>query len=1074
MHRYLLAGTAMIAFVAPASAETISTAITQPVRTSTVKNGTPDAITITEDGSVKPASGTAVTMDSNHAVTNEGTISVGNADNAIGVLATAGTTGDIVNTGTILIDEPYTATDTDNDGDLDGPFALGSNRFGIRIDGAHGGKIVNNGAITVEGNDSAGIWLGGPLTGELTHNGMTTVIGDRTVGVHAEAITGDVRLAGTVSAKGEDAVAAHFAGDVVGAMVVQGTITSTGYRSTSAPSDTSKLDADDLLQGGPALVVEGNVTGGIVLAVAPKDNSSSDDDEDDDGIDDEDEGNAAVSSYGAAPAMIVGATDRDIALGAVAGTASGFGLIVEGTVSGHGVYSGVDGNGLVIGGRGGNVTVANGIGISGTVSATSKDAGATALRLGSGASVPQVYVSGTVSASTGNTEESEAVAIQIDSGATVPTIRNSGTIKATATGTTGSATAIRDLSGGLTLIENSGAISAADTTDDATPQVAIDLSLNTVGATIRQTPVGGGNAAPSIVGDVLFGSGNDVFEIADGTVTGKVVFGAGDNVLKLSGDAVHTGDVTFGAGVDSLTLAGTSRLNGTVDFGGGADTLSISGSAVFSGGLVNAGNLAVNLTGGGLDIARPVSIGSLTVGADGVILATLDKDEGEGTFYDIAGTASFAEGATLALKIGDVDDAEGRYVILEADTVSGLDGLETNTEFVPFMFEASVAEDAAPNTIAIDVSRKSTEDLGLNRSQATAYEAIVAAMGQDEDVEGVFLGITDGDIFRGTLRQMLPDHAGGAFEGVSLGARAFARQVADAPSPVYSFDGLDILFTAAGWSSSKEMGPTEAYDLGGFGFSAGAEIDTALGSFGATATWFWNDYDNGSDLSRVLSDTYELAGYWRGKWGPLAAYGRGSIGLVDFSGRRTFVGTVDGDAVEKTANADWNGMLITASGGVSLEGGGRNFFFRPAVSFDYVRLDEDGYTETGGGDALDLIVEDRKSDELAVNGGLTLGIDFFGQGGNPVRPNPAYRNWFRIETEGGWRQIVGGSLGSTTARFADGTPFTLDPEQSSSGWYARLRAVGGGSAFEVGGEVGAEDRNDHTALSLRATLRMGF
>ena len=1074
MHRYLLASTAILALAAPAAAETISTAITQPVRTSTVKNGTPDAITISSSGSVKPATGTAVTMDSNHAVTNQGTIAVANASGSIGILATAGTTGDIVNSGTITVDEPYTPTDTDNDGDLDGPFALGSNRFGIRTEGAHAGKVTVGGTVTVEGNDSAGVWLGGPLTGALTHDGATTVTGDRAVGLRAEAVTGNVRLAGGVSARGVDAVAARFAGDVTGSMVVQGNISSTGYRQTTAPSDPSKLDADDLLQGGSALVIEGNVTGGIVLAVVLLSLGATDADEDDDGIEDSKEGNAAVTSYGAAPAMVIGATDRAISIGPVAGTASGFGLIVNGAVAGNGVYSGVNANGMVIGGRGGAVTIAGGMGVAGSITATSNGASATALRFGSGASVPQLQVSGTIGAAGGNTASSKAVAIQVDAGANVPTIRNSGTIKATSAGTTGSATAILDLSGGLTLIENSGTISAVNASQDATPRVAIDLSLNTLGATIRQTQVAAGVTAPSITGDVRFGGGNDRFDVADGTVKGNVAFGAGNNAMNLSGDAVHSGNVTFGSGADALSLAGSSRLVGTVDFGGGTDTLTLAGSAVFSGGLANAGSVAVNVTGGGLDIARPISIGSLTVGAKGVLLATLDKTVGEGTLYNIAGNASFDDGATLALRLGDVNDAEGRYVVLQAGSVTGLSNLETNTDLIPFMFKATVASNVAPNTIAVDVARRTATELELNRSQAAAYNAIFAAIGEDEDIEDVFLGITNGDQFRGTLRQMLPDHAGGAFEGVSLGARAFARQVADPQGPVYSFGGLDVLLSTAVWSSDKEMGPTEAYDLGGFGFSAAGEIDTGVGSFGASATWFWNDYDSGSDLNRVLSDTYELAGYWRGKWGGFSAYGRGSVGYVDFSGRREFQGMVGDETVEKTVKSNWSGMLVTASGGVALEGGGRSFFFRPAVSFDYLRLDEDGHTESGGGDALDLIVEDRKSDELAVNGGLTLGIDFIGQGGHPVRPSPSDRTWFRIETEGGWREILGGSLGSTTARFGDGTPFTLDPEQTTGGWYARLRAVGGGSAFEIGGEVGAEDRHDRTALSLRGTVRMGF
>jgi hypothetical protein len=1074
MYRRLLASTAILALATPAAAENIATAITQPVRTSTVRAGAPDAITITSAGSVRPTAGTAVTMDSNHGVTNQGTIAIGGSNGAIGILATPDTIGDIINSAAITIDEAYTPTDTNNDGDLDGPFALGSNRFGIRTDGAHTGRVTNSGTITVEGNDSAGIWLGGLLNGAFTHDGTTTVTGDRSVGVQTGAIAGNTRLAGTVSVRGAEATAARFTGDIGGALVVQGAIGSTGYRFTTPPANTANLDADDLLQGGSAVVIEGNVAGGVVLAVAPKDNNASDNDEDDDGIEDAKEGNAAISTFGAAPAMVIGAADRAITIGPVAGTNTGFGLIIDGTVSGSGVYSGVDGNGLLIGGRGGAVTIAGGVGIAGTVSATSSNANATALRIGSGTVVPEVRVSGTVSAATGNTATALATAVRVDAGASLQTLRNSGTIKATASGTSGSATAIIDASGGLALIENSGTISASGAAADSGRNIAIDLTANTVGATIRQTAVAAGATAPSITGDVRFGSGNDAFDVADGTVTGAVQFGAGNNTMRLSGDAVHSGAMTFGAGNDLLSLAGTSRIGGTVDFGGGADNLAIAGSAVFAGRLVNAGNLAVSVTGGTLAATGPVSIGSLNVAAGGTLNATLDKTAGEGTLYNIAGAATFAKGATLSLTLGDVADAEGRYTILQAGSISSLSDITTKTDLIPFMFKASLATNAAANTIAVDVARKSAQELGLNRSQAAAYGAIFAALNEDEDIEDVFLGINDGDVFRGTLRQMLPDHAGGAFESVSLGSRTFARQVADPQSPVYSVGGVDLIFSTALWSSEKGEGDTAAYELGGFGFSVAGEVDTGLGAFGLAANWFWNEYDQGTDLTNVQSDTYELAAYWRGRWSGFNAYARGSYGFVNFSGRRSFVGAVGNEAVEKTSNSEWDGTLVTFGSGLSYEGRTGGFFFRPAVSLDYVRLKEDGYTDADGGEALDLIVDGRDSDEFAANGGLTLGFDVLGRGGDNVMGGGRDNRWFRVETEGGWREIIGGSLGSTTARFEDGEEFTLDPEQNESGWYARLRAIGGGELFELGGEAGAEERHGETAFSLRGTMRIGF
>lgn len=1070
MSRNLLVSTAVLAVAsasvaAPVSAATISTVVTTPVRTSTVNSGSADAITIASNGSVKPASGTAVTMDSNHGVTNQGTVGVSNANGAVGIGAAAGTNGAIVNSGAITVDESYAPTDTDNDGDLDGPFATGSNRFGIRTDGAHTGAITNSatGVISVEGNDSAGIWLGGAQTGAFTHDGKTTVVGDRSVGVHAGDVTGNVRLAGTVSATGKDAIGAEFTGDINGALVVQGTISSTGYRKTVAPADTSKLDADDLLQGGPALVVEGNVTGGIVLAIPPKDTSATDNDEDDDGIEDAKEGAASVASYGAAPTIVIGASDRDIAIGAVAGTTSGYGLQIDGSVGGYGVYNGVSATGLVIGGQGGAVSIANGVGISGGVTATSKGASATAVRIGSGASVPTLHVTGTVSAGGGGDDASRSVAVQVDAGAHLPAIKNSGTIKAVAGGDAGHATAILDQSGSLVLIENSGTISASGALASSTRNIAIDLSANTTGVIVRQTS---GASAPQILGDVRFGSGSDQFSVADGVVKGNVYFGAGNNSFALSGDAVYQGRAFFGDGNDTVTLANTSVFDGIADFGGGADVLTLSGTSLFVGTLLNAGNLAVTLNGGALDVSKPASIGSLTVAANGVIVATLDKRTGAGTAFNVAGTASFASGATLYLRLADTSSAEGRYTIIEAGTLTGASGITTKSDLLPYMFKATVATDAGANKLAVDIARRTATELGLNRSQAAAYNAIYAALATDDDIEGVFLGIANGDQFRNQIHQMLPDHAGGAFSAISLGTRAFAQQIADPYGPVYSAGGVDIILNAAAWDAKKDEGNTAAYDLGGYGFSASGEIQTGVGSFGLSLNWLSNEYTSGGSGNVVQSDTYEIAGYWRGQWDRLNAWARGSYGIVGFDGRRTFTGKFGEKTVERTAQRNWDGNVITFSGGASLERGG-SLFYRPSVTFDYTRLKEDGYSDTGGGKGFNLIVEGRTSDELAINGGLTLGLDFMGNGRYD-------RNWFRLETEGGWRQIVAGSLGSTTAHFEGGQNFTLDPDQTTSGWYARLRALGGDSVFTMGGELSAEDRFDHTALSVRGTLRMGF
>jgi hypothetical protein len=1063
MRRHLLASVCLpaILLTAPVSAETlIETKRADPARTSTIKSGAPDDIRVTSAGSVTPAAGTAVTVDSPNKLTNEGTIQITNADGATGIFASPGTGGGLVNTGKIIINETYEATDADKDGDLDGPLAVGTGRTAIRTAGAYAGAITNGGTITVEGKDSAGIWLGGPQTGAFTHDGTTAVIGDRSVGVRLAATTGNVRLAGSIGALGEGAVAARVDGDITGALVVQGTLVATGYRTATAPADKSKLDADDILQGGSALIVAGNVSGGIVLAAPPKDSSATDNDEDKDGIEDAKEGTASVTSSGAAPAVRIGAADRAVVIGSVANTGTGFGLIVDGGISGLGLYPGVEANGLSIGGLGGAVTIASGIGINGKVEAVSNGANATAIRIGSGATIPEIRNAGSISASAGNPANSRGTAIVVESGGTVATIRNSGAIRATA-GADGTATAIVDRAGTVTLIENSGAISASGALGTSDRNVAVDLSANTSGATVRQTAVATGIAAPAIAGDVRFGAGNDLLDVADGTVKGNARFDAGDNRFALSGDATFDGTATFAGGTDNLALAGTSVYTGTADFGGGSDTLTLAGSARFTGTLANAQGLAVTVNGGMLDVGKGASIASLALNG-GTLGVTLDKSGGTGTFIQVSGNAAFAPGSKLAIRLASIADAEGRYTVLRASSLSGTANLAATTALLPFLYKGSLAT-VGTTDLAVDIARKTTGELGLNCSQAAIYDAAYRALGGDRKVGAAFLNITDGDGFRRSLRQMLPDHAGGTFALASLGSRASARLLADPRGPFKDEGRWGYWISQIALSTSKSTGDTAGYSVDGWGIASGGEYKTGFGNFGLSIGYVsGRDNDRGTD-NDVHADQWEFATYWRGTWGGLSAHARASVGRIDFSSARAFSGNTGSEAVTRRAKSNWDGDLVSAAGGVSYEIGSGAFILRPVATIDYYRLKEDGHAETGGGQAFDLIISSRTSDELAVTGSLAAGLDFGGYDQDS--------GWLRFEVEGGRRQLVGGSIGSTTAKFAGGQTFVLVPDDRTSGWTGKVRATGGNAAFRIGSEFNAEQQQGRAALSLRVSLQ---
>ncbi|WP_426162784.1 autotransporter outer membrane beta-barrel domain-containing protein [Sandarakinorhabdus sp. DWP1-3-1] len=1013
---------ALLALSAPARTETlIETKRTDAVTTATIKAGAPDDIRITAAGGLAPTSGTAVTINSNNKVSNQGAIQITGANNANGILALAGTSGAIASSGSITIDETYVAVDTDKDGDLDGSFATGTRRAGIRTAGAFTGSIASTGTITVEGNDSAGIALGGPLTGSLETGGAITVTGDRSVGVSAGAVSGNVRLAGAITAQGLGATGAALNGDIGGALVVQGSIVATGYRSVTAPADVSKLDGDDLLQGGPALSIAGNVAGGVILAVPPRDLDPKEADEDKDGIPDASEGSAAITSHGAAAAVQIGATDRAITIGPVA--ASTFGFVIDGNVAGSGVYKGVDARGLVIGGLGGAVTIAGGIAVNGNVKAVSLDSNATAVRIGSGATAPEVRVAGTIEASGGGKAGATSTAIAVDSGATVTTIRNSGMIKAGASAAEGAATAIVDRSGNLALVENSGVIGATGAA--AGRNIAIDLRANTTGAIVRQIAGATGAAAPSI-----------------------------------------TGDIYFGSGADTLALGGKSSFTGNADFGGGADQLNLTGGSRFTGSLAGAQGLAVSVGSGTLALTgkSSVAIASLAVGSEGVIGVNIDPAGKTNTRFDVAGTASFDKGAQVAVTLANVSNAEGKYVIVRAGALSGAANLGTSATLLPFMFKSSIAA-GAPGEVVLDLARKSATELKLNRSQASAYEAVVKALDSDAKVAGAFLDIADADRFGKTLRQMLPDHAGGTFETVTQASRATARMVADPNILTAGGEKLRFFVQQVAWGTSNDLTATSGYDVSGWGLGGGIEAATPAGNFGVSAgLLFGSDADSGADNS-VHSNQYELAAYWRGDWNGFQANARVSGAHVDFEGKRQFDGAIGREAVQRQTTGNWNGQLWSASGGVAYEARFGRLSLRPIAAIDYYRLSESGYTETGGGKAFDLTVKARTSDELAASATLAAGLDF---GSNEAD------SWFRAEIEGGRRQLIGGSLGATTAHFGGSQDFTLTPEDRTNGWVGKIRAIGGNAMFRVAGEFSAEEQQGRAAIAGRVSLILGL
>ncbi|MGF7153801.1 hypothetical protein GGR40_001571 [Novosphingobium gossypii] len=1047
-HSASMGALALAICASPAAADTtVSTSTTTALDTAGAGN-----VTVGTNGTITLASGSAITVGSDATATVNGAISMGGAAGASGITVNTGTTSTIAigEDATIKVLEDFVPEDADSDEIITDGVASAGSRYGVHVAGAAAGSILNEGAITVEGQNSGGIMLDGDWTGSITNTGTISVIGDNSVGISTRGIDGDLTVEGTVAAIGYQASAIDVAGDVTGTVAIQGAV-SKGYSFTDDDSSTIVLSRAALRTGTAAVSITGNVDGGIVVAAPPVDTDTSNTDEDGDGVKDSEEATGTVTAYGNGPAIQIGGAG-DITVGSVTGNAGTYSLAIDGSVTANSYYSNTDAYGVVIGGQGGNVTLTHGIGVSGTLNATSYDQSATALLINAGSTVSTLYNSGTISAALTSSGE-------------------------------GTTTAIKDLSGTLTTIENTGFITASGSSTDVT--TALDLSANTTGVTITQylNDIDAETSADyvedndeadptvytGITGDILLGSGNDAIAVSSGAIVGDTYFGAGDDTLTLSGNTAYTGDVHFGTGTGTASLAGTSTFTGTMDFGGETGALTISDTATYTGNFVDAGNLAVTVNGGTLipDEAATVSFGSLTVGSGGTIGVYVDGDESSTI---VTNSASLADGASITAKINSLATAEGTYTVLTSGNLD-VEGTLNNSVDSPFIYNGSVSSDA--QNVYLTLARKTTGELGLTRSQASAWDAIYATAQNDDDITDSLLDVSDSATLQSQVGTMLPDHAGGVFRAVTTADRLAARHISD-DSTLFDISDVGGWFEPIYWRASKDATGTASYKANGWGLSGGVEKRTDLGYFGVSYAWINGTVkDNGGSQMLDLGQ-HDFGAFWRTAKGPLIAWARLGAARISIDSARTYTGTIDDTDFSYAADGSWNGWLFSGVAGASYRFDmSRRFTLKPRLELEQMWLKESGYSETSDdSDAIALTVASRTSRMLTATPTVTAAYSL-----GTISPD-----WrpLTFQLEAGRREVLAGRLGSTTAYFnggddyAAGSAFTIAGDGLKGAWIGEASVLAGGYDFTWKLSARTERSSTGTDLSARASLSVAF
>jgi uncharacterized protein YhjY with autotransporter beta-barrel domain len=867
----------LASITSPAFADdlTISTIVTSPVATSKAANGTPGNITIDATGGVSVnAAGAAVTLDSNNTIESLGVIQNAFGGGAIGVHIVGG------NSGSFITDVTTTSLINVSGG--------GTGNFGVLLDGSapFTGNITLGtvSAIVVNGTNSSGVAIKAPLIGNLSVGATTAATGEGANGVLVVApITGVLSFGFSVSAVGTSTFSIDKIDPLAGAAVAVGSSVSGG-----------------ILNGGAATAAE---------AASP----------------------SSLVSAGSLPTLaiqpsIAGAAATDITIGALSSDAVNptFSFVNRGNVRATVNDPGISTIGVGIGELGAaahTVTLAGGIYNRGSIqaqaesdnnfatSAAAASADATALMIGNGATINASNLSsvallneGAINASETGNKSATATSVLIQPGGTLASFTNAGAINALI-GTTDSTIAslsaygVRDLSGTLRTIVNSGNIVTQATTLDngAQKSIAADLSHTSQNETFTNSG--------SVIGDILFGSGANQLSIEGGTAAGVCA------VSCIRGSVQATGSGTVAVHVSEGGTGGAFRTSNT-------------------------------------------QISTLNVGNAGTVEFAINKTSSAVPFISATGAVTFNSGSKALLVPTSFLPNSGTYTLIHSGGgLTFADFSSSTDQPIPFIFNGSITQQN--NDLVLTLTRKTAAQIGLTGNAAAIYEPLSAAALNDDAFGAALLSFNSAADVETALNTMVPDIAGGVraltvamtdqTTGV-IGARE--RALVTAPANTrneFRFWGQEFYNSVSGDSTAVAPG----YYGAGQGIAVGVEWgNIGTGRYGLAYTFYSSQETEAHPLDTKTNGDWNLVSFYAGwRSGEFFVTPQVNLGQGSFKSRRTIVA----GSLVRIPTADWSNYL--AAGGFTtgyiFDLGG--FQVIPQIALDGLYLREGTYNEVGGG-----------------------------------------------------------------------------------------------------------------------------
>lgn len=618
-------------------------------------------------------------------------------------------------------------------------------------------------------------------------------------------------------------------------------------------------------------------------------------------------------------------------------------------------------------------------------------------------------ITATVSGKGGGT----ATAILISADSYLSSIYNSSNISASAatskTGITSTLAAygIRDLSGSLTYIYNSGTISAAATSLDSNEQIADAINL-TAGTASSESADGVTiiNAATSdskavISGDIRFGTGNNQQIYLWGAsstylsmISGNIFYGAcKDGSSSYCGDSLSIG--AFGEVIGKVISTDASTYTSYIDV------------TVYNNGLLYLQNGADTSTSSAAE-ETALYANTLTVYDGGYLSVGITENSGlnDKGYIQAIGDINIYSGASLGVAYNSYVGSEtgSSYVLMRTTGTLNIEDFSIyahdistpmsstctvggdNCGTMPFLFASQTLETKSVpetnsdgstttyNELVVSVTTKTAEQLQLTGYGKQMFSQINAAIATDDNLGSAMVnGIhANADDLTGTAASYEAQKAYDAYApNVSGGTRAIALSITDQATGVVAArqrslrmfakeEGELTLWTQEFVQSIKNPGQgavqednsreKNGFKDHGFGVVVGMDAGNPTdGWYGGALTFYNGDVNEIGRTSHENQLWFVASGYgtWRGKG--LFFDGKVDLGYAHIKGLRFLhleVGTGSSQTsfVRYAQNAHSAVMMSTGfTSGATFNYGA--FTFMPQLSMDGMVMRENGYTE---------------------------------------------------------------------------------------------------------------------------------